>query len=303
MDAKEFVRLNEELGHTIQHTLNCSWMIREDKSALALPTLENVFPSPKDISALFSHGVRYVAFKTEMAEKNTYEYTFSGNDYDLEKFDSKIRNQIRKGLKTCTIVDVALVDLVEQGFIINVRTLAKHGRHVRYLEVKKDWEHYITVLFHKKDVYIKGAYVDGHLIAYVIFIKVKDKYYIYHPFTNFEYSSANPMNAILFTFINGTLEKEAYINISYGMASIDEKPGLDKFKKGMLFSAKESTRVFVVMPLLRILVNEKARVLLRIVSKIIPRAKPIQTKYECLLKNKQLFQHYIEFYYGKATNE
>jgi hypothetical protein len=296
MNSNDFVELNKNLGHRVVYTQNHAWMFRNDKSVLSLPTLEDVFPSKIELNRLLSLGAKIVLFKTALPDKNCYEYVFTGDTYSIEHFESKIRNQIRKGLKDCTIADVTMDDMKVRGFNINLQILEKHHRTVDYLDDKAKWTNYITTLMQHKDVYIKGAYIDNGLAAYVIFINVGNKYYIYHPFMDKQYSASCPMNALLYTFINETLDRERTIDISYGLASYSEKSGLDKFKKGMLFRESECTRVVVVSNLTRLLINKHTHKLLKFLFRTKIIKESIITKFEYLLHNEKILDEYLRLF-------
>lgn len=295
MDAKEFVCLNESLGHMVVSTGTVSWLLRENRTALSIPTLENTSPSKEELNILFTKGARVALFKANIPFHNCYEYIFLGNNYSLNMFDSKIRNQIRKGLKECVVADVTVSNLVEQGYLINLAILNKHHRSVDYLQDKLKWTAYASTLAKSKDVHIKGAYINDQLVAYCVFIKVVNKYYIYHPFMNKNYSSSCPMNAILFSAINEIIEKEEQIEISYGLSSYAEKVGLDKFKKGMLFKEMECTRITVLSPHIRWLINPLGYVGVRTAAKLNLISASIEEKYRYLLDSKKSYKNYVSF--------
>lgn len=129
--------------------------------------------------------------------------SFKGAESTLEKFDSKIRNQIRKGLKCCEVLNPSLRDLIEEGYYINTKIMLRHQRTVSFLHTYDIWSKYITYKHYDDNVYIRGAYVNGKLIVYTVFIKV-----------------------------------------------------LDKLKKAMLFKGEECSRVIIINPFLRVIVNE-----------------------------------------------
>ena len=298
MNTDEFVRLNESLGHNIIRTQNYAWILRGDKSALSLPTLEDVYPSKQELNKLFGLGVKAVFFKTNLPAKNCFEYVFSGEEYELNSFDSKIRNQIRKGLKDCTISEATENDMVENGFLINLQVLKKQHREVQYLDNKLKWKKYVATLMQHEDVFIKGAFVNSALIAYTIFLKVHEKYYIYHPFMDKKYSNSCPMNAIIYSFINEVLERERVIDISYGLSSYSEKHGLDKFKKGMLFKESQCTRVVAVNGILGVLINRKMHKLIKILVKINLVSEARLNQFCYLLDNKNILNEYLSFHMG-----
>lgn len=296
MNIDEFVELNKSLGHNVIRTQNHAWMLRDDKSVLSLPTLEDVFPSKRELEKLYSVGAKVIFFKTNLSTKNCFEYVFVGNEYGLDRFESKIRNQIRKGLKDCNIGEVTESEMIEKGFLINLKVLNNQQREVEYLDNSLKWKNYITTLMRHKDVFVKGAFVNGALVAYAIFLKVREKYYIYHPFMDKQYSNSCPMNAILYSFISEVLEREHKIDISYGLSSYSERRGLDKFKRGMLFQESECTRVVALSGIHRILINRQMHKLIKALVKINLVAEARQNQFNYLLDNNSLLKEYLSLH-------
>lgn len=268
MTTSEYIDFNTELGHRIYKTKSCYWYLFNEGYAHSFPTLDNVFPTNEDFKEIFKKNVKFLLFRSEIPEYNTFEYVFKGNSYDLDLFDSKTRNQIRKGLKSCEILEGNKETIKTQGLNINKETLRRQKRSVDYLDQKGIWEKYIDHFFNKKDIFIRCAIVNTELAGYAIFIKVNNKYIVQHPFRHEKYSSSNPMNAILFTFINDIILKEGNIEITYGLASFLDKPGLDKFKKAMLFLEIEASRLAVVSNRFKLFFNYPLKFVFEIFNKI-----------------------------------
>lgn len=295
MTNQEFINFSKELGHRIIQTRSCHWIFRDNSYALSFPTLDTVFPTQEELSDVFNNNINFLLFKTDIKQHNSAEYLFEGNNYGLEVFDSKIRNQIRKGLKTCVVKNADLDSMKKRGLEINQQTLGKHNRNVSYLGNRLEWENYISKHYHQPDVFIKGAYVDDTLVAYVIFVKVAERYIIFHPFMDMNYSSSNPMNALLYSFINEVISRERQISISYGLASFSEKVGLDKFKKGMLFYEKPVTRVPVVKPIYKLFINNFTKILLQSLIRMELATKSKLDVLDYLIRSKKLPEAYYEY--------
>jgi len=291
----EFISLQKKLGLKILETQSHNWVVTNDNLAISTPSLENSHPSKKELSEIFNKKVKMVTFTVDMDEKNSYEYMYEGNDYSLEVFNSKIRNQIRKGLKSCVVATPTLDDLMIQGLQINREILSIHKRDVEYLTNESLWYQYLKNMLNTKDVFVYGAYIKNILAGYIFFIKVNKKYYVYHPYTSRIYSKEAPMNALLFSAMNDFLKKDSYISVSYGLASFFEKQGLDHFKKGMLFTEKPITRVVAFAPLLSCLFNRFFFNILNVIAKI-KRFEEKFKKYKILYDANQLYKRYVNDY-------
>lgn len=258
MNSEEFVLLQSKLGLNVIKTKNTGWVISQDKIAINSPSLESLNKKIKkdELKKIFSQGAKAVVFKTDDCNQaNSAEYLFEGGSYSLNDFKSKIRNQIRKGLKSSEIKTANISDLMNYGLLINHEILNAQNRMVSYLMDENKWKHYVKTLLETKDAYCYGAYIENKMIGYVFFIKINSKYYIYHPYSTRKYSKYAPMNALLYTAINDFIKKEGEVTISYGLSSFYSKPSLDHFKKGMLFFEKATCRALVLPKLYGLLVN------------------------------------------------
>ena len=73
---------------------------------------------------------------TESAKKNTYEFIVDTNDYSLDRFSSKTRNQIKKSLSTFSFEKPSLEEMITDGFRINQKTLKEQKREDRILSTQ-----------------------------------------------------------------------------------------------------------------------------------------------------------------------
>jgi len=281
MTIEEFIMLYRQTGFCVEKVKEYHWLIT-GQVVYSFPTLRDVYPRREELLACGKKYKKPVLFKTTFQEKNTAEYIFRGSDYSLEKFDSKIRNQIRKGLKSCDIRRPSLKEMTNEGFRINRIVLSRHQREVAYLTDKEKWAHYVNVLLGDKDVHPVAAFQDGKMIAYMIVVKTENKYVIYHPFMDYNYSSSCPVNAMLFTLINEVIRREGFIEISYGLESYRSMPGLERFKQHMLFIPVPATRMVYLPFIYRILINSLTLLILKKISGM----KPFRQLYE-----KFLFMH------------
>jgi hypothetical protein len=291
MNTNEYIKLHSDLGFRIIQTQSANWLVNENGYAHSFPTLDVVNPATSDFDEVFKARCRFLLFRSCIDNTNTCEYIFANDKYDLVMFDSKIRNQIRKGINSCVIKDADADSIIKKGLAINRATLGRQKRITPYLINENIWKRYITNFLGRKDIHVKGAFFNNELIGYIIFIKLNERYIILHPFRDDTFSALNPINAILFTFINEVIEKENKIEITYGLSSFSEMQGLDKFKSGMLFSKEPGSRLAVFSPSFGMLFNKTFHSISRSMKKIKPLSSPMSV-YGYLYEANQLFKKY-----------
>ena len=292
MTGKEFAKLQSNMGIDVVETDTMSWVFLKNMYAVATPSVEYSYPTKNDIKQILSHkNIWFCIFVSDKTESNTGEYLFEGDNYEMDAFHSKIRNQIRKSLKNCEIKTPPKQDVIKYGIEINREIMKLHGRNVDYLTEYSLWEKYVNELHDSKDVYTYAAYVEGVFAAYIFFIKVDNKYYIYHPFATRKFSKEAPMNGILYTAINDFIKRDGFVSVTYGLASFFTMSGLDKFKKGMLFSEKPMSRVTVLDKKISFLFNRYGDFLLSKLS-FIPKVASFYEGYKILYSSSRLYRDY-----------
>jgi len=284
MNKDEYIELHKKLGFNI-YIGDEAWLLSKHY-AYSFPAIDNIKLSPSDLNFL-KRKRKFIIFQSEEEKITTSEYVFKGDSYDINLFKSKIRNQIRMGLKSCEIREVSLDCLIKEGLSINRSVLHKHNRTVENLVVSHKWEKYIKEFFSHPDIIIYGAFISSKLVAYSIFVKYNERYVIVHPFMNYEYSKFCPINAILYVFINKIISESSFIDITYGLEAFFGNESLDHFKVNMLFKPIERSRVVYFFPPYGMMINSLFLKILRTMSSV------------GILKN--MYNYYYSLYSSKLS--
>lgn len=245
MHGADFGELYRRAGLNVYEYKSQYWLKINHFIIEALPSLEPInILHYECLEAMLKSKAQIATYiSPEREEFNSYEYIYDLNTCTLEDFDSKARNQIRKGLKLCKIDRPNLRKLKTEALLINRLVLLRQHRK-SFLGDSKLWSSYIEYLYHRNDVQILGAFVGNSLIAYTVFIKLRSRIAIYHPFMNYNYSSMNPIMALLYTGISTEFRLNGPSVISYGIKSYQDMNSLDVFKKNMRFREKPICRMF-----------------------------------------------------------
>ncbi len=189
-------------------------------------------------------------------KKNLYEFELTTDNYELDRFDRKVRNRIRKSLQTCIFKRPTLEDLLSDGVLINLQTCERQFRKDNLLIDKKLWERYITSIYNNKEFIIWGAYFEDRLIGYLIIYELEGKFNLLQAFINRSNSSTtNPMCGLIYTAVNSLIRKYGQITISYGMHKYQAPNPLNRFKQNMLFEIVPLSRAYIINPVLLLFVK------------------------------------------------
>jgi len=236
MNGIDFSELYTRAGFSVYEKDSRYWLKSDRLFIESIPTLEKIAITNSEILELlkYSNSICAIYISSESESSNSSEYIFSRKECNFDIFDSKTRNQIRKGLKSCCIKRPSIDDMRFAALNINKQVLKKQGRK-SFLGCTERWNPYVEYLYSRKDVVISGSYYQDNLIGYIIFINVDKKKYIFHPFMDYRYSQMNPIMALLYNEMNNSLSLNNEITYSYGLKSYIDMSSLDHFKKNMLF--------------------------------------------------------------------
>jgi len=187
--------------------------------------------------------------KTHLPQKNSYEFVLKTDNYSIDKFASKKRNDIRKSLRDCTFKRPSLDDLFQFGLKMNQQTLAKQGRSDKHLVDDQSWRKYITTFYEQENIFILGAYIAERMVGYITVCKINGNYYITDPFYDFDTAASSPIQGLIFTLVNQIIEREGRITIFYGIESFKPLPQLNRYKSSMHFERIPTTRAYIIHPL------------------------------------------------------
>jgi len=188
---------------------------------------------------------------TETIIKNTYEFVLSTNNYDINNFQTKKRNEIRQSLNNFTFKKPAFEDMLITGREINKQAIKKQKRKDNKLTNVYNWRKYLSSIYSNDSVIIHGAYAGDRLVGYLIVFEIDQKYNIHYAFID-RYATGNksPMNGMLYALINKLIKENGTVNISYGVFSFIPKPELYKYKLDMQFKMIPASRVYIINPVL-----------------------------------------------------
>ncbi len=249
-DLKALLYFMQQSGYDLLKTSSCWWYDAYHQTSvyfsfplhrLVRPTLEecdDVFSQRKKVWAL-----RYVSPDDYQGGVESYMWVYRP-PYSIEGLSSNNRSKIRRGLRRCEVRKVSFQALAEKGKRARKDTLERHGTSV-------EEDAFDITLDQCENYEAWGAFVDGHLAAYLITQWVEDWAHLLVNRSSNRYLKNYPNNALIFTAVEELLSRPELSAISYGWEPLEDHASLDHFKAGM-GAVQEPVRQSVVLrPFLR----------------------------------------------------
>ena len=138
----------------------------------------------------------------------------------------EIRNEIRKGLKQCTVDKISKEYLMDNGYEVYISAFKNYNTYLKPKSLQK----YVDEIILTPDFWeYWGVFCQGKLIAYSK-VMVVDNYAEYrsiklHP----EHLKRNPCQALIYTMNRDYLNKRKFKYVNNGARSISHKTNFPSF--------------------------------------------------------------------------
>jgi hypothetical protein len=272
MNAEIFAEWIRCQGHKLVATSSSYWADFGPRVFQAFPYHWIIEPSENELTELLKEykvlGLRYSTKLSALYGAASYHAIYKAESYDYENLSKWARKNIRRGLRQCSIERIPFDRLADEGFALQIDTLARQGRKLD-LE-KKAWQMRCLSAKDLPGFDAWGAIVDGKLAASVITFQMDDWGYMLYQQCHRDYLAKHVNNALSFVVTKTIIERPAIKSILYGLHSLDAPPSVDEFKFRMGYFAKPVRQRVVFNPVFRSLVNPASHSLLRTARKLIP---------------------------------
>jgi len=285
MTPEVFAEWLRRQGHKVLKT-ECSYWYDQGPGVLqAFPYHWEISPSESEIRDLLVRkrwmGLRYSTSLTSPYGALSYHAVLEAHSYSIDDLGKWARKNVRRGLKRCRVEPVSFDRLADEGWGLQLDTLARQGRQVR-LE-REIWSLRCLAARDLPGFDAWGAMVDERLAASVISFQMEDCGYLLYQQSQREYLVDFVNNALAFVVTQHLLGLPGIKRILYGLHSLDAPASIDEFKFRMGYTAKAVRQRVVFHPWIAPAFNPGTHALLKEALRLFP-GHPVIAKSEGMLR-------------------
>lgn len=256
MRAEEIVAFLQRRGHRVNRSDSCWWYDEYHQSRVyySFPPHRLVDPAPQEIATLFRGipGALAVRFLAPLDSRGRESFLWvCRSPYDLSSLGGKSRNQTRRGLERCEVQPITWKHLAYLAWEPHWDTSQRHGvgrREAGSLGIDGSLQ--------ECPAYEAwGAFVDGHLAAYVATLWVESWVHILVHRSANAYLKTYANNALTFSVVQQLLSRPGVSAVSYGWEPLHPLKSLDHFKQGMGFVQEPVRQRVHLVPWLKPFLN------------------------------------------------
>ena len=244
MRPEEIVSFFASRGHRVVQTASCWWYneYRQERMLQSFPLHRRVSPGTDEVAEMFSNFPRALGFRFISSEDSRGHESFiwaCRGPYELNSLTANNRSHVRRGLKRCEVRSMSFAELEELGREAHDDTMKRHQVNTSSLGLDRTLENC-------QAYEAWGAFVDGHLAAYMVTLWVEDWVHILLNRSVSSYLKFYPNNAMIYSVVSELLSRPGVSAVSYGLEPLNGLESLEHFKLGMGF-VKEPVRQRIVV--------------------------------------------------------
>jgi hypothetical protein len=261
MQAEQFAQFFAQQGYRTAKTASSLWYQIHPLCWQSIPYHKVAKPSAAEINRLFFKDCSLlIRFSSEGRQDSVpgHIWVCDSRDYDFASLETKTRNQVRQGLKRNEIKPVDFAFLAQEGWELILDTASRQGRNADFAN-QPEWERYCAAAGGIRDFEAWGAFLQGRLVAFLVGAQVEGYCYILHQASMTADLKSYPNNALIYQVTKFKMSDSEIQVVSYGLDSIEDTPGLKKFKQRMGFYRRPFNQKILINPLGKWLKSKTAK--------------------------------------------
>lgn len=252
MNAEVFAEWLRRQGYRVIRTVSSYWYEASPRVYQAFPYHWVIQPTEDEILGLLrrNHAIalRYSAPVSHPLGKISYHAIYDQPAYTLEGLDRRSRQNIRTGLKNCSVEPVTFQRLAEEGWCLEVDTATRQGR--KPAMDQQAWCRRYLAAADLPGFEAWGALVDGCLTATLLTFQIEDWSEFISQQCQHDYLCARVNNALTYVVTQTMINRPEIHSIFYTIQSLNAPPSVDEFKFRMGFVARPIRQRVAFHPLI-----------------------------------------------------
>jgi len=250
MNAEIFAEWLRRQGYKVTQTSTSYWYEANPRVYQAFPYHSVIQPGEEELSTLLRQN-QAIALRYSTPIDNplgciSYHAVIDQPGYALEKLDRRSRQNIRSGLKNCTVETISLERLAEEGWALEADTANRQQREIA--SSQEAWRRRYMAAADLPGFEAWGALVNDRLVASLLGFQCGDCFELISQQCHRDFLNIRVNNAVSFVATQSINSRPEVQSIFYTLQSLDAPPSVDEFKFRMGYSAKPLRQRVVFHP-------------------------------------------------------
>lgn len=243
----------EDIGVRVIVTRDRLWHSDGLRMFLPLPCKEAFSIDSEERRLLWKLGALFLRYPCadDVPAYPSHIYLVDDKNYDLHSLLGNQRKETRRALRNCTVEQVSIEDLCQDGFNLIRDTYDRQGRVCDEAAIR-GWEIYFRSAARNPIFEAWAAFVGRELAAYRVDFTFHGGFYGEALFNRRDLLKYQVMNALMFVSTKAAISRDEIDHVSYGMRGLTgESEALNRYKESMGYRKVLVPERIEVMPALK----------------------------------------------------
>jgi hypothetical protein len=252
MNAEIFAEWLRRQGYHVIRTVSSYWYEASPRVFQAFPYHWVIQPTEDEILGLLRRhraiALRYSEPVSSPPGKISYHAIYDQSAYTLEGLDRRSRQNIRTGLKSCSVEPVTFQRLADEGWSLEEDTASRQGRKPAMSQ--DAWRRRYLAAVDLPGFEAWGALVEGRLAASLLTFQMNDWSEFISQQCHHDYLCVRVNNALTFVVTQTMVSRPEIRSVFYTIQSLNAPASVDEFKFRMGFAPRPVRQRVAFHPLI-----------------------------------------------------
>jgi hypothetical protein len=225
-------RFMELRGRHVVRACGAVWYAVPGRMLMSLPYQGMLNPEPGELSHFLREtgalGARFPS--TQWTGLESGLYVLRSGKYDLDSVHQKHKPRVRHGLENFQVRLATKSQLINQGWELNLSTMARQGRYDSEFGDKRRWQALVEAAFACSQVSFPAAFAGSRMAAYMLTCREHRWLHILHQMSRLEDLANFPNHVLTYTVTRQAAADDSLDAICYGCVPLFAADGLHEYK-------------------------------------------------------------------------
>ena len=267
-------------GRHIIKGCDALWYTVPGRFLMSLPYQAMLNPDPAELRRMIREtgvfGARFPSLSWTGIKSGLY--VLRNGHYDLALLHPKHRPRVRHALQRFEVRLASKSELLEQGWELNLSTMARQGRYDPEFGERKSWVRLVEAAFACPEISFPAAFSGKRLAAYMITCREQGWLHILHQMSRQE-DLPNFPNHLLTYSVSQDASGDACIDwVCYGYAPLFSADGLHEYKLRFGYQMAPHYSAIQLRPMLNAFLNRSvSRAAVKLARSVRPNDQQLET--------------------------
>jgi hypothetical protein len=257
LPGSALARFLELRGRRIVPACGALWYTVPGRFLMSLPYQTMLDPDPVELRRLIRDchacGARFPS--TSWSGLDSGLYLLKRRDYDLSSVHSKHRPRVRRGMEHFEVRLATKSQLLQQGWALNLNTMARQGRYDPEFGDRRRWETLVEAAFACTEVAFPAAFAGSRMAAYMVTCREHRWLHILHQMSRQEDLANFPNHVLTYTVTSQAAGDPSLDAICYGYVPLFAADGLHEYKERFGYEVVPHRSAIQLHPVLDTMLN------------------------------------------------